>query len=304
MKRYCLLTLIFALLFALRLHAQDAIHIGIIPFTSIDYNAQPITSLVEEQVSACFANKGRFYLLDRSVTEKLKKELESAKENTSLYAKIVAEQGHMAGAQYLINGKVSDLEIGQTSTKNYLGQTTITYHGTLHISVQVNTVETGRVFFNEPYTIVSKDFDSQSRGDILDNILCKFKTALKTKIRDVFPSTLAIVHVEKEKKGVPEQVLINAGKDMFDTGKTTNCDVPSALSSISSIFSAKIVLEVIEMEDVTYGSTLVKREKKIGELKIASVEGDVSVCNVSKGGKEIKDAMDNKKNLVIRQAEQ
>jgi hypothetical protein len=303
MKRYFYLTLFFALAFFSKVHAQDAIHIGIIPFKPIDRDAEAVTNLVEEQVSSCFANKGRFYLLDRGVTEKLKKELESAKDNTSLYSKIVAEQGHMAGAQYLITGSVGSLEVTKVTGKNYLGQATTSYHGTLRISVQVNTVETGRVFFNEPYTILSKDFDGQANSDILDNILCKFKTAVKAKARDMFPTSLAIVNIEKEKKGIPEQVLINAGKDLFDTGKTANCDVPSTLSSISSIFSSKIMLEVIVVEEMNFGGSISKREKKIGELKIASVEGDVSVCNVSKGGKEIKDAMDAKKTILIRQAQ-
>ncbi len=292
------------MLFFAETNAQDAIHIGIIPFKAIDKDAEAVTSLAEEQVSSCFANKGRFYLLDRGVTERLKKELEAAKENTSLYSKIVAEQGHMAGAEYLITGKVGSMEVTKTTSKNYLGQTTTAYHGTLRISVQVNTVETGRVFFNEPYTILSKDFDTESKSEMMDNILCKFKTAVKTKVRGMFPTSLAIVHIEKEKKGIPEQVLINAGKDLFETGKTANCDVPSALSSISSIFSAKIVLEVIQVEDLNFGGTTSKREKKIGELKIVSVEGDVSVCKVSDGGKEIKGAMDGKKTILIRQAAQ
>lgn len=304
MKKYVYLTAVFTILFFAKANAQDAIHIGIIPFQAIDKDAEAVTNLVEEQVSSCFANKGRFYLLDRGVTERLKKELEAAKENTSLYSKIVAEQGHMAGAEYLITGKVGSMEVSKTTSKNYLGQITVAYHGTMRISVQVNTVETGRVFFNEPYTIISKDFDIESKSDILDNILCKFKTAVKIKIRDMFPTSLAIIHVEKEKKGIPEQVLINAGKDLFETGKTANCDVPSALSSISSIFSAKIVLEVITVEDLNFGGATSKREKKIGELKITSVEGDVSVCNVSNGGKEIKDAMDSKKVILIRQKAQ
>jgi hypothetical protein len=304
MKKYLYLSAIFLFLILSKVSAQDAIHIGIIPFKAIDRDAEAIANLVEEQVSACFANKGRFYLLDRSVTEKLKKELEAAKENTSLYSKIVAEQGHMAGAEYLITGKVTSVEYTKVNGKNYLGQATTTYHGTLRVSVQINTVETGRVFFNEPYTILSRDFDTDAKSDILDNILCKLKTAIKIKVRDMFPTSLAIVHIEKEKKGIPDQVLINAGKDLFETGKTANCDVPSALSSISSIFSSKIVLEVIEVETLTFGSAVSKREKKIGELKITSVEGDVSVCIVSKGGKEIKDAMDNKKVIIIRQPTQ
>lgn len=278
--------------------AQDAIHIGIIPFTPADYNAGAVASLAEEQVASCFVNKGRFYLLDRGVTEKLKKELDAAKENTSLYSKVVAQQGHLAGAQYLITGKVNSVEITSSTSKNYLtAKTTTNYHGTLRVALQINSVESGQVIFQEPFTIVSSDYESNSTSDIVDNIMCRFKSAVRNKVRNLFSSDIAIIHIEKEKNGIPQKVLINAGKEMFEDGKNSNCE-PS--SSLASLFTKKIVLDVFVVENVTYGGTTAKREKKIGELKVESVEGDVSVCDVSKGDKDIKASLDAKAQIVIK----
>jgi len=278
--------------------AQEAIHIGIIPFTPVDYNAGAVASLAEEQVASCFVNKGRFYLLDRGVTEKLKKELDAAKENTSLYSKVVAQQGHLAGAQYLITGKVNSVEITSSTSKNYLtAKTTTNYHGTLRVALQINSVESGQVIFQEPFTIVSSDYENNSTSDIVDNIMCRFKSAVRNKVRNLFSSDIAIIHIEKEKNGIPQKVLINAGKEMFEDGKNSNCE---PTTSLGSLFTKKIVLDVIVVDNVTYGSTTAKREKKIGELKVDSVEGDVSVCDVSKGDKDIKAALDAKTPLIIK----
>jgi hypothetical protein len=280
------------------LYAQEAVHIGIIPFSPADNNAGAVTTIAEEQVASCFVNKGRFYLLDRGVTEKLKRELDATKENSSLYSKVVAQQGHLAGAQYLITGKVNSLELSSSTSKNYLtSKTTTNYHGTVRIALQINSVESGQVIFQEPFTIISSDFENNSSSDILDNIMCRFKSAVRNKVRNLFSSDITIIHVEKEKNGIPQKVLINVGKEMFEDGKNSNCE-PS--SSIASFFTKKIVLDVIVVDNVSYGGTTAKREKKIGELKVDSVEGDVSVCDVSKGDKDIKACLDAKTPLIIK----
>lgn len=304
MKKIFYLAIVPFLLLVGRANAQDAIHIAIIPFTSPVSNPafNQVTSLVEEQVAACFVNKGRFYLLDRGVTEKIKKELDAAKDNASLYAKVVAQQGHLAGAQYLITGKVNAWEVVPNKTTNMYGKAVITYHGNLKASLQINSVESGQVVFSEPFNIVSNEFDNATQTDIFDDAACKFKSAIRVKVRNMFASTITIIHVEKEKNGVPQQVLINAGKDIFEDGKSAGCAVvtSSSLAAIGNLFTKKIHMDVISVEEVTYGGSTSKREKKVGELKISSVEGEVAVCDVTDGAKEIKTYLDAKKPLIVK----
>jgi hypothetical protein len=301
MKRTFYLFIISILFFAIRAAAQggEPVHIGIIPFDVIDYNAGTNARLVEDQVSSCFVNKGRFILIDRGVTEKLKAELEQAKDNTSLYAKIVADQGHMAGAQYLITGKVGAMNVSYTTAKNYLGTgNTTTYHGTMHVTLQINSVETGQVMQTYPFTITSNELTTSSNSDILDNVLCKFKSEFRIKVRSLFASEMAIVKIEKERNGIPQEVLINAGKETFEDGRNSNCGGASTLGALFQ--SKKIFLDVFAIEELNLGATTSKREKKIGELKVESVEGEVTVCKVTKGDKEIKNMLDNKKTMSIR----
>jgi hypothetical protein len=304
MKKIFYLAIVPFLLLITRANAQDAVHIAIIPFTAsaTTATANAVTSLVEEQVASCFVNKGRFYLLDRGVTEKLKKELDAAKDNSSLYAKVVAQQGHLAGAQYIITGKVNDWAVVPNKTTNMYNKVVTTYHGNLKASIQINSVESGQVVFSEPFSIVSNEFDNATATDIFDDAACKFKAAVRAKVRNLFSSTITIIHVEKEKNGVPQQVLINAGKDIFEDGKNSGCAVvtSSSLAAIGNLFTKKIRLEVISTEEVTYGGSTSKREKKIGELKISSVEGEVAVCDVTDGAKDIKTYLDAKKPLTVK----
>jgi len=304
MKKIFYVAIVPFLLLIARANAQDAVHIAIIPFTASENttNANAVTSVIEEQVASCFVNKGRFYLLDRGATEKIKKELDAAKDNASLYAKVVAQQGHLAGAQYIITGKVNSWGITPTTAKNMYGKTTTTYHGTLRVSIQINSVESGQVVFTEPFNIISNEFDTSTGSDIFDDAACKFKSAIRVKVRNMFASTITIIHVEKEKGGLPQQVLINAGKDIFEDKKNASCAVvtSSSFAALGALLNPKIHLDVVFVEEVTYGGATSKREKKVGELKISSIEGEVTVCDITDGAKDIKTYLDAKKTLIVK----
>jgi hypothetical protein len=292
------LIIVFFACFCVKTYAQEAIHIGILPFDAADNNAHNIKDLVQQQVTSCFANKGRFFLLDRAVTEKLKNELERVKETSSAYAKIVADQGHQANAEFLITGKVNSMVPGTSTTTNYLGKKTTTYHATLHLSLQINTVETGKVYNQEAITVTSREFENDNPGDIFDNALCKLKVEIQKKVRNLFASSITIVGVDKEKNGVLQKVIVNAGKEIFENGKNSNCDGTSTIAAIFA--SKKVYLDVFTVEDYKYGNITSKRERKVGELKIDEVQGDITVCTVTKGDKELKTYMDQKKTLIVK----
>src|ERR1700744_1430462 len=106
MKKNLLLAITVCLLFIIKqAAAQNSVptHIAIIPFTSPIPKNETITHDVQGELASCFI-KSRFYLLDRSATDKLKKELDATKDDASLYAKVVAEKGHLANAEYIITG--------------------------------------------------------------------------------------------------------------------------------------------------------------------------------------------------------
>jgi len=321
MKQFLRLTSLFVLLLIFKQgRAQDAVHIAIIPFkAAANSNAATFIDQVQAVVTSAFANKNRFLILDRAQTEQLKKELDAAKDNASMYARVVAEQGHLAGAEYIITGIVSPVVIGQGTASIYNSagkqQTIDQYHGSLNLFLQINRVETGQVVFSQPLKVASHDFDKRLDADIVDNVMCHLGTAIQAQLRELFPMSMTIISVDKTKKnGLPDKVLVSGGKEMFDTGKEADCPgdkvAPGSSSStyqafatgIGSLFSGKkkLLLDVISQEVLQAGGKSYNREKTIGQLKVESVEGELAVCTVTEGEKDIKEFMDAKKPLIIR----
>lgn len=62
----------------------------------------------------------------------------------------------------------------------------------------------------------------------------------------------------------------------------------------------KILLDVVSEEPLVAGGKTYNREKTIGELKMESVEGDLALCSVTGGDKDIKDYLDKKKPLLVK----
>jgi len=307
--------LILSLIFR-QAYAQDAIHIALIPFTGSANTPQATIDMIQNQVSSCFVNKSRFLLLDRGQTDRLKKELDAAKQNTSVYAKVVAEQGHLAGAEYIITGTVIPLEMNQKKVSTYVNSKSVMvdqYYSIAHLTLQINRVETGQVVYSQPLVINSRDFDKKDNADLLDNVLCRLKNTVADQVRTLFPVTMMVVSVDQAKKdGTPQKVLVSGGAEMFDNGKKATCpgddDLTTSSSTTASVFKSlgnmwgrkKILLDVVSEEPLVAGGKTYNREKTIGELKMESVEGDLALCSVTGGDKDIKDYLDKKKPLLVK----
>jgi len=317
MKLFLRLTavLILSLIFR-QANAQDAIHIALIPFTATANAPQVTVDLVQNQVTTCFVNKSRFLLLDRGQTDRIKKELDAAKQNSSVYAKVVAEQGHLAGAEYIITGIVSPFELASKKVSTYVNSKSVMvdqFHYIAHLTLQINRVETGQVVYSQPLVISSRDFDNKDNADLLDNVLCRLKNTVAEQVRNLFPVTMMIVSVDQTKKdGTIQKVLVSGGGEMFDDGKKATCPGDDDLTTSSSTTAAafktlgnlwgrkKILLDVVSEEALVAGGKTYNREKTIGELKMESVQGDLALCSVTAGDKDIKDYLDKKKPLLVK----
>lgn len=297
---FLIVQVIICLLFYKQVRAQSApVHIGILPFTTSANNGNSITDLVQSCVANAFANKGRYVLLDRDQTNAALKELERAKENSSVYAKPVVEQGHQAIAAYLISGVVGPLEMGQTevTTNFYTQAKTTKYHGTIHLSLKITRVEDNRIIYDEPIVVKSADYDAASSSDVPDNAICRLNGQLKNIVRTYFPVNMVLYKVEKEKKGLPDMVSVNAGDDIFDSGKMNTC---SSESSLANLFKKKIVLEVYtDKVEIVMGEPI-HTIKPVAVLKVLTVDGETSTCIVVNGAQEIKAELDNKIFPMVR----
>jgi len=191
-------------------YGQDEItHIAIIPFSTATPKAGSIAKDVQTAVASCFI-KERFALLDRGITDKLKSELEHAKNDASMYAKVVAEQGRQYNAEYIITGEVDSLNFEKVTSKDLLSggikdaiaskSAYDKYHGNIHFIIEISKVETGKTFFTKPYNVTSRDFDDNTHALILDNLLCRLTNAVQADVRKMIPPKMQIIRVEKTKK--------------------------------------------------------------------------------------------------------
>jgi hypothetical protein len=290
---------------------SQAIHIAIIPFTSPMAPSPEVsqaTDLIEKEVTGAFGNKDRFYLLDRNQTEKIKRELDRSSDKASIYSSVMAEKGHLGQAEYIITGVMNSYVIGSDQT--YYNYKYITqYHASLRLSLQIVKVETGRTIFSDPIIIKSIDFATASPGDIADNVLCKLKEKMKGIVRNLFPPDLMILHVQKEKKGLPYQVLINGGSELFDNGKDkTSCDIDErnvyqkAGKGLASMFrSGKTKLDVFLNDNFTANGKTYSQTSLLGTMLIDEVQGeDLSLCEITSGADKIKEAMDGNKTVIVK----
>lgn len=183
-------------------------------------------------------------------------------------------------------------------------KTEYNYQGYINLSYQVIDVATGVSVYSENINSYSHDFITGGEGDIVTNTLCHLKTDVKKAVMKQFPADLHIVQVEsKTKKDLPETVLIDAGESMFDEKKSSCGDgFSTALSGpLKDLFkSKKVQFNVYELSTITVNDKEIKRRTKIGELMLNEVQGDLSVCKVTKGADDIKASMDGGKKLLIQ----
>ena len=317
-------TLSFIVLYV-DLFAQDApTRIAIVPFTAVTASSKRAKQTIQEEVTSSFVDKSRFFLLSKNQTEKLRKDLEAANGNEAAYDNVIEQKGRLAGVDYIITGVVDSVVIGPVTSKNIISnvknvfgskETIIKYRGKLNLVLQINKVETGRIFLHKSITIYSRDFEENNEAVILENAECRLKNTIEILIRSLFAPPMIILSVDKEKKGLPDKVIVTGGLEMFGNGKqeqpcpgdnevatdSKTSAAGSMLDKVTGVFhSKKISLTVFSIEQLTAGGKTYKREKVLGQLKVESIEADVAVCTVVSGAKEIGSYMAEKKTLNVK----
>lgn len=286
---------------------EEKVTIAILPFVTSANVVNGYKDAVQETVTKEFVSKSRFSIVDRSKFESVIKELNIQKNEEFLNSKVV-DQGKLLGAQYLITGVIAELKVNHDSkgvpidpSKPLGPRTTVTtYRGVINFSYQVIDVATSQAVYSENINVVGNEITNANEGEAISNALCKLKSPVKQAVLKQFPPEILIVQVEKSsKKGLPEKVLISAGNNLFDEDKAGGCGGIDL--NVSSLFKKKGTwLKVCMVENITINGRESKREKNIGKLKLDDVQGDVSVCDVADGAKEIQDGLNEKKKLLIR----
>jgi len=183
-------------------------------------------------------------------------------------------------AQYLIQGHLTNFH----ANKNVDKEGDVTYRGVLTYSLKVIDVATGTLRGTEVYTHGDELFSLNTVGSSEENAIASIMNFIKGDmakfVNKHFPIEGTILEINAEKKGEATEVYISLG-------------------SLSGLQKGQD-FKVFAVREIAGR----KSQKEIGALKVIAVEGDdISLCKVVKGGIEIKAAVGEGQEIIIRTGE-
>lgn len=180
------------------------------------------------------------------------------------------------GANFLIQGRIASI----VTTKNKTDDGDIYYTATCAYTLKVINPANGKLVSTKTF----KHGDGLTDGIIADTedeavakVSKKAVKAVRELVEDAFKLQGTILEITLEKKGEAKEVYISMGSD-HGVGD-------------GAYFSVCIEREVANRTS----------QKEIGQLKVKDVEGgELTLCEVKKGGKEIKAAMEGGQKVIVK----
>lgn len=262
--------------------------VAIFPFVSALPENKARASEIQQIVIEILRNKSDIELIDRSNDSLLVKELDNQIREISVAASGLVAQGKVLGAKQMIVGTVSNVTVEEKKANNLkmlIGKKNATnteYSATINFALQLTDIETGKVInqksFNSKRDVVEAMRDIFNVG--INNtregaILAAIKSTrglISSWINESYPPEIKILKIEdRDKSGYPQTILVSGIDATLQKG-------------------SKVVINEIEMFDAGNGKSL-KRTKKMAELKVKEIQGDITVCTVTDGEKTLEEKM-------------
>lgn len=278
----------FCAFYALSGYAQEASEAKGKPTVFIDYfsRSSDVSEIWAEalrnNVIEGIQNTNRVILIDVDTQsalrkEKARREAENVSTGDDNDMERVAVMQQL-GANYLIKGLVNSVAV----TKSTTDDGNVYYSATLTYTLKVIDPKTGTLVGTKTLKH-GGGLTDMTTGDTQDEAVSKISAraikGVRVFIDENFQMEGTILEISAEKKGEAKEVYISLGSEN-GVGGDTNFEV--------------FVSRQVAGRD---------SRKLVGSLKVKAVEGaDISLCEVKKGGKEIKDAMDAQQAIVIKLA--
>lgn len=180
------------------------------------------------------------------------------------------------GANALIQGRITSLNIVRNTPKSG----NVYYDGTINYTLKAIDPNTGKIIATK--TITAGDdmlnFQTADTPEGAAMNLCKAaRRGVRSFIEEAFPINATILEVAESKGNDIKSVYISVGS--ANGAKEKNKFTINVEREIAGRLSTKM----------------------IGELEIKEVQGDdISLAEVKKGGKELKEAMDNGQTITLK----
>lgn len=285
------ITLLF-LLVVFKMSAQDTkVSVAVMPFQSSISSNSARAAQLQEIVLEVLSLKTNIEPIDRSKDLLLNKELDIQINERSIASKKLVEQGKKIGANQLIIGTLTSLEVGKNNGSSGLldgiiNDNTAAFKANISFSLQIIDVETGKIISHKSFN-KSKDKigliilgTGSSEESAIVSAMEDCKKKILSWLNEVYPSLIKIVKIEERKNGKPKTILI--------TGIDNSLNVGSKLS-----------LEETEIIDGGNNESL-NRIRKIATLVIKEKQGDITVCKITDGEEVIEEKMSNGSKLSIK----
>jgi hypothetical protein len=284
---------------------NEKTYVAIMPFVSVQSENKNTTAQLQEKTLSFLKKKIDLEVIDRSKDSLVLKELRNQTRSVSVIAKGMADQGKLSGATDILVGTVTNVGIGEREIKNDL-EKEIKYSCIINFSLQIIDVATGTVkkqmtlegstktkdAVSDAATSISRIFGggkkleeggqiilSSTKEAAIDAAVTSAEREIGIWLNKLYPVTLNMLSVESRNGKYPETVLIGGLDETYTKGTKVK------------------VIEVAYLAD-SNGKKF-RQEKKIGTLKILERQGEVCLCRITDGEKDIEEKIDAKKILLV-----
>lgn len=180
------------------------------------------------------------------------------------------------GANFLIQGTVTSI----STDLNKLNDGSTYYTATCAYTLKVINPNDGKLVTTKTFKHgdgITNSVTADTKDEAVAKVCKQAVKAMRELVEAAFKVQGTILEIAAEKKGEAEEVYISIGSD-HGVGE-------------GAFFSVCIERQIA-------GRT---SQKEIGHLKVKAVEGgDITLCEVKKGGEEIKKAMDAGQTIVVK----
>lgn len=178
----------------------------------------------------------------------------------------------------VVISNISTTSHSQTETIKDKKVTKTYYKGMIDVSLQVKDVATGEIRYSPTFRVAGTEYEKHTSTE---GALSSALTILRVKVRAYFnkkyPLSAKILESAVAKKDKQKEVYIDLGSEN---------------GAYKDLHFAVYIVKTVGGKEA---------REQIGKLKVIEVLGeDVSLCKVQSGGKDIKAAMDEGKNVVVK----
>lgn len=254
------------------------------PNVFIDYFTRPssVPFLWTENLRSCVIEgiiaTGRVELIDVDSKDALNIEKERRESGETVAGNDMDRLKVMTneGANYLIQGTVTSISTDISKLKDG----TTYYTATCAYTLKVINPNDGKLVSTKTFKHgdgITNGVTADTEEEAVSKVCRQAVKAMRELVEAAFKVQGTILEISAEKKGEAKEVYISIGSD-HGVGE-------------GAYFSACIERKVA-------GRT---SQKEIGQLKVKNVEGgDITLCEVKKGGEEIKKAIDAGQTVVVK----